>query len=165
MIPKGLQVSRCAALGKCMTEYGLTNAADSRLIGHLARAGRRIVSSRPASRGRRHRVGQRRRRDTPRREGAVQVLLDVDSEVCRLGYGTLSGLKLLRDRARSLHATIAHQPGIESGILVSDDATLVFCPTPLLVEGSSRLIVRMRFSSESVPTAVATDLGLQWVTR
>lgn len=65
---------------------------------------------------------------------AVSVILDVDAAVCRLGYGTLEGLEELQRTAASLGALLCHQPGLRIGIVVSDLTTLVYTPTPLLIE-------------------------------
>src|SRR5581483_5621358 len=87
---------------------------------------------------------------------SVQVLLDVDPEICRLGYGTIDGLQLLQKAAGRVGATINHRPGIRIGLLVSDATTLVFSPTPLLVEGASTQFprpnaIQLDFGSESPP--------------
>ncbi len=87
---------------------------------------------------------------------SVQVLLDVDPEICRLGYGTIDGLQLLQKAAGRVGATINHRPGIRIGMLVSDATTLVFSPTPLLVEGASTQFprpnaIQLDFGSESPP--------------
>ena len=87
---------------------------------------------------------------------AVQVLLDVDPEICRLGYGTIDGLRLLQEAASRIGRTINHRPGIRIGILISDATTLVFSQTPLLVEGASTQFprpnaIQLDISSESHP--------------
>lgn len=65
---------------------------------------------------------------------AVHVLLDIDPEVCRMGYGTIEAIQLLQQTAAQIDSVIHHRPGIRVGILISDDVALVFSPTPLLVE-------------------------------
>lgn len=64
----------------------------------------------------------------------VSVILDVDPAICRLGYGSLEGLELLQKTAVSHNSMICHQPGLRIGILINDAATLVYTPTPLLIE-------------------------------
>ena len=63
------------------------------------------------------------------------VILDLDPEVYRLGYGTLEGLQQLQEAA-TRHGTLIcrHQDGIRIGLVISDDHTLIFTPTPLLIE-------------------------------
>ena len=83
------------------------------------------------------------------------VILDVDPEVYRLGYGTVE--------VASHHGTLIcrHQEGVRIGLLISDDHTLIFSPTPLLIEtGSSRVDHPNAIELVSVPEAVARDVGL-----
>src|SRR5690349_18619460 len=74
--------------------------------------------------------------ETWRRLGpqAVQVILDPDPEVCRMGYGDFAALKLLQETAEAMGARIHQQPGLRIGVVVTDEATAVFSPTPLLIE-------------------------------
>ncbi|MBK8915088.1 MAG: hypothetical protein IPM64_10910 [Phycisphaerales bacterium] len=67
----------------------------------------------------------------------VTVILDVDPEVCRLGYGTLEALKTLRAAAAVAGALVCQQPGVRIGLLISDESTWIFSPTPLLIEAGS----------------------------
>lgn len=70
---------------------------------------------------------------------AVTIIVDVDPEVCRLGYGTTEGLKALRALAENYHIGVRYQAGLRVGLLISDDDLMVYAPTPLLIEaGSSR---------------------------
>ncbi|WCJ60916.1 hypothetical protein NXS98_07290 [Fontisphaera persica] len=74
-----------------------------------------------------------------RRLGAqgVRVILDVDAEVCRLGYGTMEGLQRLQTTAQSLGTMVCEQPGLRLGLLVVDEKVLIYSPTPLLIEAGS----------------------------
>jgi len=67
---------------------------------------------------------------------AVQVVLDVDPEICRLGYGNIDGIRLLQETASRLGGTIYNRPGIRIGLLISDGTSLIFSPTPLLGYGT-----------------------------
>lgn len=71
---------------------------------------------------------------------AVHLVLDVDSEVCRLGYGDkdFKGLEILQSAAAKHGLTVNHHPGIRIGLLIADDTTLIYSPTPLLIEAESR---------------------------
>ena len=69
---------------------------------------------------------------------AVSVVLDVDPEVYRLGYGDPCALNRLEAVAASLGTTLNRQPGIRIGLVVSDDNTLVYSPTPLLIEAGPK---------------------------
>lgn len=64
---------------------------------------------------------------------AVSVTLDVDPEVCRLGLGEIEAARLLRDTAQKLGTTLNRCDGVRIGVLVADDQTLIYSPTPLLV--------------------------------
>lgn len=69
--------------------------------------------------------------------GSVQIVIDVDAEVCRLGYGSVQGLELLQSEADKHGISLNNQPGIRLGLLIADDTTLIYSPTPLLIEGGS----------------------------
>jgi len=64
----------------------------------------------------------------------VNITLDVDPEVCRLGYGEFAGLSLLADVAKALGTTLNRHSGVRIGIIISDDDTLIYSPTPLNIE-------------------------------
>jgi len=67
---------------------------------------------------------------------SVSVILDVDAEVCRLGYGAEKSISILQAAASARGQTLCHEPGVRIGLLVVDDQTVVFSPTPLLIECS-----------------------------
>ena len=92
---------------------------------------------------------------------AVSVTLDVDPEVCRLGWGTLEALQRLRDVAAQVGALVCNQPGVRIGLLICDDTTYVFSPAPLLIEAGSHHAERPNaVRLDGVPAQVAADLGL-----
>ncbi|WP_028453819.1 hypothetical protein [Chitinilyticum aquatile] len=68
---------------------------------------------------------------------AITVIIDTDPEVCRLGYGTEKGLKLLHRAVKERHMVLRTQPGIRLGVLMSDEQCWVYTPTPLLIEAGS----------------------------
>jgi len=71
---------------------------------------------------------------------SIHLVLDVDAEVCRLGYGDkdFKGMELLQSAAAERSLTVNHHPGIRIGLLIADDTTLVYSPTPELIETESR---------------------------
>lgn len=66
--------------------------------------------------------------------GCVTVILDLDPEMCRLGYGSLDGLQILQEAASAREEALAEEPGIRICIIIVDEQTFVFSPTPRLLE-------------------------------
>ena len=71
--------------------------------------------------------------------GDMHLVLDVDAEVCRLGYGDkdFKGMEILQVAAEKCGVTVNHHPGIRIGLLIADDTTLIYSPTPMLIEAGS----------------------------
>lgn len=93
---------------------------------------------------------------------AINIILDVDPEVCRMGFGTIDALKKLNDQARKHGTAIHEQPGVRIALLIADDMTLFYAPTPLLIEGGSDTQVRPNaVKLNLVPTDIAKDMGLE----
>ncbi len=69
----------------------------------------------------------------------IHLVLDLDAEVCRLGYGDkdFEGMELLQAAAAKHNLTVNHHPGIRIGLLIADDTTLIYSPTPELIETES----------------------------
>jgi hypothetical protein len=67
----------------------------------------------------------------------LSVTLDVDPEVCRLGYGDIEALELLRPALASRTRNLQTQKGIRIGLVVADSDVLVYSPTPRLIEAGS----------------------------
>ncbi len=88
-----------------------------------------------------------RRADAP----SVTLIVDVDPEVCRLGYGTAGGLKALQALVDQHQIGIRYQPGLRVGVLIVDGDLLVYSPTPLLIEAGS--------IHEDKPNAIALGSG------
>ncbi|NDV63147.1 hypothetical protein G0Q06_11845 [Puniceicoccales bacterium CK1056] len=90
------------------------------------------------------------------------VILDVDPEVYRLGYGTPGGLKLLEKASQQYGASICrHQEGVRIGLVISDDNTLIFTPTPLLIEAGSSIPEHPNaIELSALPNDIARDVGL-----
>lgn len=62
----------------------------------------------------------------------VTVVIDPDEDVCRIGYGDAKGLELLSSYADRQSFVLMAQPGLRVGVLLVDDVTLVWSPTPRL---------------------------------
>lgn len=67
---------------------------------------------------------------------AVQIVLDANPEVCRLGLGELDAIKILRDTAGQIGAELRHQTGLRIGVAITDETTVIFTPTALLLEST-----------------------------
>jgi hypothetical protein len=70
----------------------------------------------------------------------MQLVLDVDAEVSRLGYGDrdFKGMERLQQAAAKHGLQVHHHPGIRIGLLIADDTTIVYSPTPELIEAGSK---------------------------
>lgn len=66
----------------------------------------------------------------------VTVVIDPDEDVCRIGYGDTKGLELLSGYADRQSFALMAQPGLRVGVLLADDVTLVWSPTPRSVEAA-----------------------------
>ena len=64
----------------------------------------------------------------------VTVVIDPDEEVCRIGYGDAKGLALVSQYAQENYIGLRSQPGLRVGVLLVDDKTLIWSPTPRSVE-------------------------------
>jgi hypothetical protein len=110
----------------------VTTVDDNYLVTAFGAARRRIVLMAPGVSGR---VAEGLAQAWERLGGnAVSVILDVDPEICRLGYGDEKGLTTLQGIATKLGQTLCHEPGTRIGLLIVDDRTVVYSPTPLLIE-------------------------------
>ncbi len=64
----------------------------------------------------------------------VTVILDVDPEICRIGYGSLEGIQILQDAAAKQGEALGQEPGIRICVFIVDQQTFVFSPTPRQLE-------------------------------
>lgn len=76
--------------------------------------------------------------------GQVEVVLDPNPEVCRLGYGVIEAVEKLYNSG----IKVRKSSGLRIGVLVADNEAFVFSPTPLLVEALPKT---------SVPNAIAVE--------
>lgn len=91
---------------------------------------------------------------------SVSVVLDVDPEVYRLGYGEFKALELLEATAAKAGTLLNRQPGIRVGLVIVDDETLVYSPTPLLIEaGPKRPETPNAIRLGAPPANVERELG------
>ena len=107
----------------------VTNASEGKLVDYVITATERLVFLAP---GVSDRLAEALS-ETWRRLGrdAVSVVVDADPEVFRLGFGTIDGLKRLHATATEIGALVCHQSGLRIGLVICDNRTLIFSPTPL----------------------------------
>lgn len=67
---------------------------------------------------------------------AVEVVIDADADLCRLGFCDGEALNSLLETATRLGATLHRQPGVRLCVLEIDGERIIFAPTPRLVEES-----------------------------
>lgn len=63
----------------------------------------------------------------------VTVILDAAPDAIRVGVGDLAALELLEQTARELDVVIHRKAGLWIGVVLADNRTLVFSPTPALL--------------------------------
>ena len=96
---------------------------------------------------------------------AVQLVLDPNPEVCRLGLGDLAALQLLHKTAEQIGERIYQQRGLRIGVIVTDETTTVYSPTPRLIESGGQPGERLNALRLDTPildpaaTRTDTDFG------
>lgn len=117
-------------------QCSVTSLTDADLTGLVSCVQRRLVVIAPGlSLPVANAVAETWRRLGPH---AVQVVLDPDPEVCRMGYGDVAALKVLQETAEELRTRIHQQSGLRIGVVVTDETTAIFSPTPLLIEAGGQ---------------------------
>ena len=66
--------------------------------------------------------------------GAVQVVVEADADLCRIGYGDADALRMIFEAGKELGETVHQQRGIRLCMLEIDGEQIIFPPTPRLVE-------------------------------
>ncbi len=66
----------------------------------------------------------------------LEILLDLDPEVCRLGYGEIEAIEIILKDGINIRKC----SGIRIGVIISDDKAYIFAPTPLLVEEEPEIV-------------------------
>lgn len=67
---------------------------------------------------------------------SVTLVLDADEDVCRIGYGEIEALKQVHAQSSAAGFFVRSQPGLRVGILLADDQTMIWSPTPCTVEAA-----------------------------
>jgi hypothetical protein len=124
--------------GYMNTERTFTNVDDKVLCEVIAQARQRLVFVAPGIRPPVAQSLASAMQVVP--TSAMHLVLDVDAEVCRLGYGDkdFKGMEMLQVAAAGHGLTVNHHPGIRIGLLIADDTTLIYSPTPESIETECR---------------------------
>jgi hypothetical protein len=98
----------------------------------------------------------------PNRPRRLSIVMDVDPEVCRLGFGTFNGLKKVKAALTGCGLELKQQRGLRIGLLIADSTFLCFSPTPLLIEAKSdvpekpnAILLEVPGAAEKIQCAVA----------
>ena len=147
--------------GPAANKRTFTAATDELLIEMIGRARQKIVFIAPGITEKvADALGSRFAQEDKLR---IDVILDADPEVYRLGFGTVEGVGRLNLHAHEQHFGLRHQPGIRIGILIADDKTLIYAPTPQLIEAGSTSVEKpnavLLDSNEASPLANAAGAG------
>lgn len=113
-----------------------TNADDQHLEALIASAQQRLIFAAPGLTDGVAKAISARILSTEK-PPQLAVILDVDPEVCRLGYGTVTALETVTKALESRGLRLQTAEGLRVGLLISDDQTLIYSPTPLLIEEGS----------------------------
>ncbi len=94
--------------------------------------------------------------DVAKRFGAemISVILDFDERVIRMGFGSINGVEILREKG----VVIQNCPKLRTGIVIVDQKGYVFTPTALYLEDDQSLpnaLNAIRMSSEQLIEARA----------
>jgi hypothetical protein len=145
-----------------MSATPFTHVDDKVLVESIEKAQRRLVFIAP---GLHAQVADALARAMGRLpSGGVHIVLDVDAEVCRLGYGDadFKGVEKAQAAARAYGLTINHHAGVRIGLLITDEATLVYSPVPRLIEAGSHQSGKPNgiLLESQIPDALAEACGI-----
>ena len=70
----------------------------------------------------------------------IRVVMDADAEVYRLGFGEPKALSLIRAAAAKNFLDLREQSGVRIGVIISDDATMVYSPVSRNIEAGSETV-------------------------
>jgi len=131
--------------------------SSGKIAGLVNRASKRVVLASP---GLQDAVAQALENFWKRRgRSGVEVVLDCDEEVIRLGYGEINAVKRLKDAGIPLRQST----GLRVGVLIVDSRAWVFSPTALYVQDevhSDETPNAVRLSS-SEATRIVTRLSVR----
>lgn len=94
---------------------------------------------------------------------AVQVVLEADSDLCRLGYCDSGALQLIQATAIKLGAVVFRLAGLRLCVLQIDGERIIFPPTPRLVdvasESSSEILLSPNVEAPLNEQILSSEVG------
>lgn len=84
----------------------------------------------------------------------VTLILDADEDVCRIGFGEIAALQEVHEKTKDNAFFVRYQPALRIGVLLADDRTLVWSPTPRSVEDAPETA-----NSSASASASAVDMA------
>jgi hypothetical protein len=124
-----------------------TTATDDSLIALIKGATKRLALIAPALTTPVAEALAGRMTDLP--DLSLTVILDVDAEVYRMGYGDPKALEIIRQASNGAMFDLREQPGVRIGVVVSDDRTMIYAPVSRNVEAGS--------TTEEKPNAIMLE--------
>lgn len=90
----------------------------------------------------------------------VSVVIDLDPNVSRMGYGDFKAVELLQLTASEVGAKLQNQAGTRICVFVIDDDVYVFSPTPLVAEAKKTASDQPNgIKLTSAPSQLIEDIG------
>jgi hypothetical protein len=132
-----------------VSERTFAVASDQVLVGLIRDAKRRLVVVAPALSKDVAEAIVARLPDLGRLD--ITVILDADPEVYRLGFGEVEALEALRKASAAEHLGLREQPGVRIGVMIADDAMMIYAPVSKNIEAGS--------TSVEKPNAIMLDGG------
>ena len=99
---------------------------------------------------------------------SLTIILDADADAYRIGYGDPGALSVLHGAASQARCQIRRQRGVRVGLLVADDNTIIWSPTPQAVETEREVtepngVVLSGTVATTVDAAVgANSVNMEW---
>lgn len=93
----------------------------------------------------------------------INVTLDSDPEVYRLGFGDQAALAAIRTASEEHHFDLREQPGVRIGVVISDDITMIYAPVSRNIESGStspekpNAVVMKAAATAEIAAAVGAD--------
>jgi hypothetical protein len=91
----------------------------------------------------------------------LRITVDLDPEVCRLGFGEIAAVEILQNLALRKPGILTQQSGLRLCALTVDGTTVVFPPVPRLVEAPSEgpaAVASSVFISPEDPSAIGQQI-------